>query len=172
MKLTAFLGDEEHEIRIREIEEHRFTLSLGEKTFEVDARAMEGRTWSLLIDGKSYEVDVEPDPDGSSPDRVVVRLRGSEFPMEVLDERRLRLREAAGGFAVEGPVTVKAPMPGKVVRCLVAEGDAVEEGAGVIVVEAMKMENELRAPKAGTVAELPVAEGQLVEGGTVLAVIE
>jgi biotin carboxyl carrier protein len=172
MKLTAFLGDEEQEIEVRELDENRYALTVGERTYHVDARAMEGRTWSLLIDGKSYEVDVEADPAAGSPDRLMVRLRGSEFPMEVLDERRLRLREAAGGFAVEGPVTVNAPMPGKVVRCLVAVGDAVEENQGVIVVEAMKMENELRAPKAGTVAELPVAEGQLVEGGTVLAVIE
>ena len=83
----------------------------------------------------------------------------------------------ASGFrdpmpAAEGPQQVVSAMPGKVVRLLVGEGDEVEQGQGLVVVEAMKMENEIAAPRAGTVRSVPIAPGQAVEGGAVLAVID
>jgi biotin carboxyl carrier protein len=81
------------------------------------------------------------------------------------------MHKAGGKFSLEGPQRVDAPMPGKIVRVLVKEGDAVEEGQGLVVVEAMKMENELKSPKAGVVRELHAQEGQPVEAGAKLAVV-
>ena len=90
---------------------------------------------------------------------------------DVSDERKRRLRAATAGVTVEGKQTITAPMPGKIVKVLVKEGEAVEAGRGVLVMEAMKMENELKASKAGTVQEIKVKEGQAVEMGALLLVI-
>jgi len=94
------------------------------------------------------------------------------FPVEILDERRLRMRAAGGRFAVEGPQTIVAPMPGKVVKVLVKVGDEVKEGQGLVVVEAMKMENELASPKDGVVKEIHAKENASVESGAKLLVVE
>jgi biotin carboxyl carrier protein len=90
----------------------------------------------------------------------------------VADERRLRLRAAQGGFSAEGRQLISAPMPGKVVKVLVKVGDEVKEGQGLVVIEAMKMENELKSPKAGKVVELPAKEGTAVEINAKLVVVE
>ena len=102
--------------------------------------------------------------------KVNVLVGETVYPLEILDERKLRLRRAAGKFTSEGPQRIDAPMPGKVTRVLVKVGDEVQEGQGLLVVEAMKMENELKAPQAGTVRELTVAEGQNVDSGAQLLV--
>jgi biotin carboxyl carrier protein len=94
------------------------------------------------------------------------------FPLEILDEKKLRMRRASGRFTVQGKQTLTSPMPGKVVKVLVAVGDEVKEGQGLVVVEAMKMENELRSPKDGKVVELHVKEGQAVEGNARLCAVE
>ncbi len=119
-----------------------------------------------LDDGRSVEAYVER-RDG----RTTVWLDGSVYELDLVDERAAR-RRRGGAADLGGPQTVKAPMPGKVVKLLVAVGDRVEVGQGVVVVEAMKMENELRAPAAGVVKALPVAEGTPVESGTALVVLE
>ena len=93
-----------------------------------------------------------------------------EFTAEVVDPRAWRGR-THGAVALEGRQHVVAPMPGKVVRVLVHEGDTVESGQGILVVEAMKMQNEIRSPKAGTVERLNVKEGQPVNAGEVLCVV-
>ena len=93
-------------------------------------------------------------------------------PLEILDERKLRLRRAAGKFTLEGPQRIDAPMPGKITRVLVKVGDEVQEGQGLVVVEAMKMENELKSPKAGKVVELLAKEGTAVENNAKLVVVE
>ncbi len=170
-RFVAFLEGERHEIEVRsDGEEATHRVAIGEERFEVDARRVESDTWLLLVDGVSYEVGIAADP--SHPERLTVTVRGERIGLEVLDQRRLRLRSAVGGLAVEGEAEVVAPMPGKIVKLLVEEGQTVAEGDGVVVVEAMKMENELRAPRAGTVATLSIAEGDTVEGGTVLMRIE
>lgn len=168
MRLSAIIGGEERQLEVRDLGEGRYRVEYQGRVFVVDALPMEAPTWSLLIEGQSFDADLLP----GKGDKLMVRLRGGAYPVEVLDERRMRMRRAAGAFEVEGRATVDSPMPGKVVKVLVAEGDEVEEGQGVVVVEAMKMENELKAPKAGTVVELSASEGQLVEGGAVLVVIE
>jgi biotin carboxyl carrier protein len=120
----------------------------------------ESGVYSLLVDGVSYEVRVETG-------QVTVGSRRFDFQVE--DPRQWkRSADSAGGH---GHAAIIAPMPGKIVRVLVAVGDEVEPGQGIIVVEAMKMQNEMKAPRAGRVAELHAKESDSVVAGTVLAVI-
>ncbi|MGE5323332.1 MAG: biotin/lipoyl-containing protein [Actinomycetota bacterium] len=132
----------------------------------LDAVSTQEGVLSILMDGKSYEVKQE-NTGGES--NIVVR--GVRFPAQVRDPRSLRSRRGAdtGG---EGPKKIVAPMPGKVVRILASVGASVEHGQGVIVIEAMKMQNELKAPKKGTVKKLNVTEGSAVEAGQPLAEVE
>lgn len=121
--------------------------------------------YSILLDGRSYEARVVSGPGG-----FYVDLEGRRSVVEVRDPRSI---SAAGRHGMgEGRQTVSAPMPGKVVRVLVNEGDLVEAGAGLVVVEAMKMQNELKAPKAGAVVQLKAVVGATVGMGELLVAIE
>lgn len=122
--------------------------------------------FSVLIGGRSHEVYVTP----FSASQVQLQTDGHEFTGEVLDPRSWRGRRQ-GGAEMEGRQHIGAPMPGKVVRLLVKAGEAVEAGQGLLVVEAMKMQNEIRSPKSGTVEQVLVAEGQAVNAGEVLCVV-
>ena len=137
------------------------------RLLQIDAAHLHDAAMSLLVDGKSYTCDLAPGKDGALQLAVNQRV----VTLELLDERKLRLRQATGKFSLDGPQRIDAPMPGKVVRVLVKVGDAVVEGQGLVVVEAMKMENELKSPKAGVVTELKAVEGAAVENGAPLAVV-
>lgn len=144
-----------------------YEVRIGGEVHVVDAFKHDYGTLSLIVDTASWTAML--DPRGA---RVHVRVRDSTFPIEILDERRLRMRRAAGTFTAEGRQVVTSPMPGKVVKVLVKPGDEVKQGDGLVVVEAMKMENELKSPKDGTVVEVRVTEGQAVEGGAKLCAVE
>lgn len=141
--------------------------ALPPRVLEVDAVHLAGHSVSLLAGGRSARCDVDPAKDGA----LAVLVNDTVHHLEILDERRLRMRRAGGKFSLEGPQRIDAPMPGKIVRVLVKVGDKVEEGQGLVVVEAMKMENELKSPKAGMVAELYAQEGAAVESGAKLVVV-
>ena len=145
----------------------RWIISLDGQPVNADAVEIAPNTLSLLLDGQSYEVHITPSPDG------VLKLQTGlqEFTAEVADPRAWRGRRH-GALEAEGRQQVVAPMPGKVVRVLVEAGDKVEAGQGLLVVEAMKMQNEIRSPKSGTVERLHVKEGQPVNAGDVLAWVE
>jgi biotin carboxyl carrier protein len=145
----------------------RYEVRLRGEVHVVDAFRHDYGTLSLVVDTASYSAML--DWRGTE---VNVRLRHAVIPVELLDERRLRMRRAAGRFTLEGRQVVATPMPGKIVKVLARAGDEVRQGQGLVVVEAMKMENELRSPKDGKVVELLVAEGQAVEANTRLFVIE
>ncbi len=121
--------------------------------------------YSVLLNGKSYDVRVEP-----GYEHAVVAVQGQRFAVEVQDPRRSRGK--TGSLFGEGKQHIVAPMPGKVVRVLVALGSQVAAGQGLVVVEAMKMQNEMKAPKAGRVTVLSVQDGDAVSAGQVLATIE
>jgi biotin carboxyl carrier protein len=121
--------------------------------------------YSVLLDGLSYDTSVEETPAG-----LVVVADGFRFEIEVRDPRRWT--HGAGAAGAEGLQTILSPMPGKVVRVLIAPGDAVETGQGLIVVEAMKMQNEMKATRAGRVLSVAVKEGATVSAGEILATIE
>ena len=123
-------------------------------------------TLSVLLAGQSHEICVTPSPDG----KLNLQAGTQEFSAEVLDPRTWSGRRH-GGVEAEGRQQIIAPMPGKVVRLLVKAGDAVEAGQGLLVVEAMKMQNEIRSPKSGTVERMLAAEGQAVNAGEVLCIV-
>ena len=123
-------------------------------------------TFSVLVSGQSHQICVVPSSEGP----LELQTGGFEFSAEVIDPRSWRGRRH-GGAEAEGRQQIAAPMPGKVVRLLVKTGDAVEAGQGLLVVEAMKMQNEIRSPKRGTVERVVVAQGQAVNAGEVLCVV-
>ncbi len=165
--VALLAGGRERTVEVRSLEAGIFEVRLGDRVHRVDAYRHDYGTLSLLVDGASYSATL--DERGAE---VHVRLEESVFEMELLDERRLRLRRAAVGFSAEGKQTVTAPMPGKVVKVLVRGGDEVAEGQPLVVIEAMKMENELRSPRAGKVVELQVQEGQTVDRNAKLLAVE
>ena len=169
MQYTANSGGQEYRIEVLGAEGSLFRLSVDGVSWEVDCVRISDRCYSLLLDGTSYEVDIMK---GVSP--YAVGVKGEVHEVEVLTEREKRLkavsRKAEAG--VEGRQVIAAPMPSKVVRLLVGVWDRVGAGDGIIVVEAMKMENELRSAGPGTVQEIRVTEGEAVGGGHPLVVIE
>lgn len=161
-------GPSSKKLRTIELERDndRWKISLDGQQVDADAVEIDPNTLSLLLDGQSYEVRVTPSPDG------VLKLQTGliEFIAEVADPRAWRGRRH-GALEVEGRQQIVAPMPGKVIRILVQAGDKVEAGQGLLVVEAMKMQNEIRSPKGGTIERLHVMEGQPVNAGDVLCIV-
>jgi len=128
-------------------------------------KEVERGVYSVLVEGRSFEVRAVSMPDG-----LHVHVGGRQFSVEVRDPRDAsRLSRAATG---SGRQNISTPMPGKVVRMLVGEGDAVEAGQGLVVVEAMKMQNEMKASRAGRVVEVRVRGGETVGAGDTLVVLE
>jgi biotin carboxyl carrier protein len=162
-----------------------YDVSIDGKNYRLDLNQADGR-WSCRLDGRELEVDaVLARPDVLSLrignlayeiklERVAndlhVWVGSTRFAAEVRDPRSLRGRARTGDD--HGPRKIVAPMPGKVVRLMVREGDEVEAGAGVAVVEAMKMQNEIKSPKKGTIGKILVSEGATVNAGDVLAIVE
>jgi biotin carboxyl carrier protein len=140
------------------------SLMVDGRAVEADAVRISADTFSILIEGRSFEVTVEENPDG-----LLLRTGGRQFQVEIIDPRSWR-RGRGAGVELEGRQQLIAPMPGKIVRVLVAAGDHVDAGQGLLVIEAMKMQNEVRSPKSGTVEKLTV-EGRTVSAGEVLAVV-
>ena len=145
--------------------EGRWSCRLDGREIEVDAVLARPDVLSLRIGNKAYEVKCE---------RVAHDLHlwvgSARFAAEVRDPRSLRGRSRAADD--RGPKKLTAPMPGRVVRILASAGAQVEAGAGVLVVEAMKMQNEIKSPKQGTIQKILVAEGTAVNAGEVLAIVE
>jgi biotin carboxyl carrier protein len=139
---------------------------LGGREIVVDAVQTGVGTLSLIIDGKSFEIRREKE--GEIQQLVV---RGKKYDVTLQDARSLKSRRRAGPGDT-GPLRLMASMPGKVVRVLAKEGDILQAGMGIVVVEAMKMQNELRSPKEGTLKKMLAREGMNVNAGDVLAILE
>jgi len=162
-----------------------YDITIDGKKYRLDLNRTDGR-WSCRLDGRDFEIDailIRPDVLSLrigdlayevKSERVANDLHlwvgSTSFAVEVRDPRSLRGRTRTGDD--HGPRKITAPMPGKVVRLLVREGDEVEPGRGVAVVEAMKMQNEIKSPKKGTVQKILVREGAAVNAGDVLAIVE
>jgi len=156
MKYVTTISEREYIIEILD-ERH---ILLDGTPYEVDFDSVSGQpVYSLLLDGHSYESYVYPSEDGWQ-----VLLHGALYPATVEDEREKRLRAALGReIAERGEFHVKAPMPGLVIAVLVNDGQAVEKGDVLVILESMKMQNELRSPRAGTVTRLRAKAGDSVE---------
>ena len=149
----------------------RYRVTLDGQERIVDAHEVDDSTLSLILlsaGGACHEVELV---DGASAGELLVRTRDGLL-RAVVDGRRRRRGAGEGVAGAQGEQRVTAPMPGKIVRVLVAPGDEVNARQGLVVVEAMKMESEIISPKAGRVKEVAVTEGMSVEAGRVLAVVE
>ena len=140
--------------------------SIDTSASSVRAEEVEPGVYSVLHDGRSYQFIVTDAFDGA----IDVHVNGRHYVARVRDPRRLSRKR--GGVSLEGAQTIAAPMPGKVVRLLVSVGDAVEAGQGLVVVEAMKMQNEIKSPKAGKVVKIVALEGTPVNAGQALLTVE
>jgi biotin carboxyl carrier protein len=166
MKYEVHISGRTHIVEIeRNAEAWQATLD-GEAGAIADVAETAPHTFSVLLAGQSHEVSVTPSPDG----KLNLQSGGFEFTAEVIDPRSWRGRHH-GGVEAEGRQQVVAPMPGKVIRVLVGAGERVEAGQGLLVVEAMKMQNEIRSPKGGTVERVQVTEGQAVNAGDALCIV-
>ncbi|WP_428262586.1 biotin/lipoyl-containing protein [Haliangium sp.] len=162
------IGDREHEVTVEPDAPGTWRVGLGGREQVVDARRVRPGTWSLLIDGASHLVDLDPQKRGTSILNGMV-----EALAEVEDARQKRLADAvrqAGGATTQGE-RIRAPIAGKVVKLAVELGDVVEVGQSVVVLEAMKMENEIKAERGGVVEQVHVGAGQSVETQDVLVTL-
>ena len=140
----------------------------SEDAVQVDWRTPEPHVYSLLIDGCSYDVHI--DEDENDEETLAVHLMSNVVRVQATDARKRRIAKSETGPA--GLARLTAPMPGRVVSVLAPEGTEVARGDGIIVLEAMKMENEIKAPRDGTVTSVLVEAGQGIESGALLATIE
>jgi biotin carboxyl carrier protein len=166
MKYEVLIGGARRSVEFtREAgEPSRITAAIDGRPVEAEAVPVSPGVYLILLGGRSLEVRVEKEAAG-----LVVHAAGHEYRVVIADPRSWRRRGST--VEVEGRQQIVAPMPGKLVRVLVSPGQQVETGQGLFVVEAMKMQNEIRSPKSGTVERLFAREGQAVNTGEVLAVV-
>ena len=169
MKLTAELKNEKHEIEVARGDGSRLTATIDGRAYELEVSEPEPNIYLFKHENRIYQIFVSPNEKSGEPYAVSVGNRNYEI--KIFDPKRLRGIGASGEQA-EGVSEIKTAMPGKLVRVLVDIGTEVLKGDGILVVEAMKMQNEMKAPKDGTVKEIRFAEGATVNAGDVLAIIE
>ena len=143
----------------------RIQARVGSREYELQVVSPEAGVYTFLTGNRVYEANVW----APEPNSLRVLVCGHVFVVNIIDRKH---RRAAAEHVMEGRQNLVAPMPGKVVRVLVAAGDEVDLGQGVVVVEAMKMQNEIKSPKTGRIVEIRVVEGATVNANQVLAVVE
>lgn len=168
-KFHARWGEKEYAVSIESLPHDRLRIQSEDQEWELDVHQAGPSHYSVLHDGRSYDVRFFHREDG-----IDAFWRGEHVTFQIDGARRPQglARGQAGGVAIEGPVEIRAMMPGKIASIPVKEGDEVVAGQGVVVLEAMKMENELAAPKSGKIVKVAVKEGASVESGAVLVIIE
>jgi len=168
MNLHATINDHQSDIQIRD-EGGRVFAEIDDRRYELDVHESGANGYLLVSKSQVFDCRIEGQPESGL--RVEVIVGTTRYAVTLNDPRRLSSAAPASTHAGDG-ARIIAPMPGKVVRVLVEVGSQVEAGAPIIVVEAMKMQNEMKSPKAGTVIALNIQTGDTVNGGDVLAVIE
>lgn len=162
MKLFAEIKDQKYEIKL-ERENRKILAEIDGKRYELEASEPEPNVFLLKYNNQIHQIYVAPNN--------LVSLGNHQFEINLIDPKRLRGAGGASG-QTDGASEIKTAMPGKVVRVLIEEGAEIKQGEGVIVVEAMKMQNEMKSPKDGIIKEIRFAEGATVNAGDILAVIE
>jgi biotin carboxyl carrier protein len=165
VQLDSPAGKKKHIVEL-EKDGSGYKISLDGEPVDADVVLAAPYAVSVLLNGTAFELHIAPSPDGT----YKAQTGPHEFIADVRDPRAWRGRHGSGVEA-EGRQQILAPMPGKVIRLLVKAGDEVEAGQGLVVVEAMKMQNEIRSPKKGKVERLQAQEGQAVNAGDVLCVV-
>ncbi|HEY4688345.1 MAG TPA: biotin/lipoyl-containing protein [Anaerolineae bacterium] len=165
MKYATTIGDQTYIIEINREGE----IIIDGETCRADLRSIDGLgTFSLLLDNESHEALVE-----ARGDKIGVLLRGRFYPVRVEDERARRLAESSRGLGVtSGEVVIKSPMPGLIVSVHITPGQDVKKGQTLVILESMKMENELKAPRDGKIGSVRVEARQTVEQGQTLVTID
>jgi biotin carboxyl carrier protein len=163
MKYEITIGETTRLVDVEATGDGRYRVAWDGETHEIDLLRPTPEAYQMLIDGESWEAGAVPVEGG-----YLVDVMGLSTQVGVIDPRRKALRLAAG--AQSGLIATQ--MPGRVVRILARVGDEVKKGQPVLVVEAMKMENEMKSPIAGIISEILVSEGQAVEAGTKLVRVE
>jgi biotin carboxyl carrier protein len=167
MRYQIGIGDKTYRLELEKAPDNdRWLCRLDGREITVDATPIDANTISIVIAGKSFEIRRE-----NTSDTRRILLQGSQYDVRLQDPRSLKSRKQAGAGAATS-LRVTATMPGKVVRVLATEGDSLQAGAGIVVVEAMKMQNEIRSPRKGILKQLLAREGMNVNAGDVLAVLE
>jgi biotin carboxyl carrier protein len=170
MKLKAQLSGKEHDVSLS-LAGGSVDVDINRRHYDLQVRELASGEY-LLIDGSNiYKCRVSGQSGSLAAGQFAVVLRGQNYEVGLVDSKRLRSGQSAGAHHA-GAAEIVSSMPGKIVRVLVQPGDRVEAGAGIIVVEAMKMQNEMKAPKEGMVVSINAEEGTTVNAGDVLAVIE
>jgi biotin carboxyl carrier protein len=169
MKLKAQVSGTDHEVSLK-LASGTAVVDVNERHYELEIRELGDGEYLLKSGSQVYRCRVERRREPGHETFVVV-LRGRQREVSIIDPKRLRSSQSSGADHA-GAAEIVSPMPGKIVRVLVEPGANVEAGAGVVVVEAMKMQNEMKAPKAGVVVSVNAEAGATVSAGDVLAVIE
>jgi biotin carboxyl carrier protein len=156
MDLQFNINQETYKIEI-DSKDGKFLVKLGGKQYNVDSQRISENCLSLLVDGKAYTVFVAEDKT-----KKYISVQGEQFCVEEA-KSEAETRSVAEAATLKGIPTISSPMPGKIVKILVREGDKVRKGQGLVIVEAMKMENEIRSPGAGIVKKINFKEGNLVD---------
>jgi acetyl/propionyl-CoA carboxylase alpha subunit len=165
MKYTAIVQGQNVEIELHRKPHGVIEAEIGGRRYTLQGKAVEPGVYWLTLDNQSLEIGV-----GQTVDGYLVSLLGRQIPVEILDTRNALRRAAQAGH--DGIAQIRAPMPGKVIKLLVVEGAEVEPNQGIVVLEAMKMQNEIKSPKKGVVRKLGVTEGAAVNSGDLLATVE
>lgn len=167
IKLQAEINNRRYDLRLRR-ESEQVAADVAGRSYSLEVHNSAPGVFLLRSGTNVYHCRVET---GGKPEDVSVSLRGRDYAIHLLDPKRLRGSQSSGAHD-HGSAQIVASMPGKVVRLLVEVGTHVEAGAGIVIVEAMKMQNEMKSPKAGVVISLTAAAGATVNAGDVLAEIE
>ena len=165
MKYYAKVGFNEYEFEV--VHNNQVTVNGAPITVDIKQSGVP-ELYSVLFGGRSFDMLIEP-----QRFNYTITFRGEQFQVQVEDERSRRLNTGRKAPPIpHGEVAIKAPIPGLVVKALVAEGDQVEDGQPLIILEAMKMENEIRSVRAGTIRSIAVVSGQRVEQNETLLLLE
>jgi biotin carboxyl carrier protein len=165
MKYTAVIGGERLDVALIRVDDNTVEADIGGEKYVLDATAVEPGVYWLRWNNRSIEISVTP-----HGDTYVASVGSHHIDVEILDARAALRRAAQQGY--DGAVEIRAPMPGKVVKVLVTEGATVELDQGLVVIEAMKMQNEMKSPKQGIVRKIGVKETAAVNAGDLLAIVE
>ena len=168
MKLKALIGDREEDLLLKQ-EEGQISAEIGGRVYTLQVRDLQTNSYLFFLNTNVHECRVSER--AGSKDTFDVTIHGRSHEVTIVDPKRLRSGQNSDRHH-HGVAELVAQMPGKVVRVQIEVGATVEKGAGVVVVEAMKMQNEMKSPRAGVVVSINVKPGDTVNAGDVLAVIE
>ena len=168
MELLGTVNNRGYTVSIEQKDEHRFEIEIEGRSYSVDCIELIPNLFSILHGPDSYEVRVHQNGQNGT---MYTHFYSHTLQVEMADPMKKLLEESLGGGR-KGEAALQAPMPGKIQRLLVKEGDEVQQDQGLLVLVAMKMENELGSPKAGVVKKILVKEGDNVEGAVPLIVVD